>query len=70
MDTITSFLAMGGYAAYVWSAYAVAAIVLGAVAIASLRGLKAREAALEEAESRLPRRRRGGEDPQVRTDDA
>jgi heme exporter protein D len=33
------FLAMGGYAGYVWPAYLAAALVLGALALASLRRL-------------------------------
>ena len=37
MQNLTQYLAMGGYAAFVWSAYAVALIVLGGLAAQSLR---------------------------------
>lgn len=35
MTAIMTWLAMGGYAAFVWPAYAVAAIVLGGLALSS-----------------------------------
>jgi len=71
MDTIGAFLAMGGYAAYVWPAYAVALIVLLAVALASLRELRAAETALAEAErGHEGRRRRGPASAGKRHDDA
>ena len=34
---IAHWLAMGGYAVYVWSAYALAAVVLGGLAVHSWR---------------------------------
>ena len=58
METLHDFLAMGGYAAYVWPAYAVAALLLGGLAIASWRKLRAAERALAMLEQRS--RRRGG----------
>jgi heme exporter protein D len=36
MATLRDFLAMGGYASFVWPAYAVAAIVLAGVSLHSL----------------------------------
>jgi heme exporter protein D len=42
-----SYFAMGGYAAYVWPAYGIAALVLIGFALASRRRLKAAERALE-----------------------
>jgi heme exporter protein CcmD len=45
-DTLATFFAMGGYAAYVWTAFAATAIVLIGLVLASLRALKAREADL------------------------
>ncbi len=36
METLPNFLAMGGYASFVWPAYAVAAIVLAGVSLHSL----------------------------------
>ncbi len=66
MGSIGEFLAMGGHGAYVWSAYAIAVVVIGALIVASGRALKAREAevaALEAARpSRRARRRSGAED--------
>jgi len=43
---MAEFFAMGGYAAFVWPAYALTAAVLGGFAVASWRRLKAAERAL------------------------
>jgi len=40
------FLAMGGYARFVWPAFAISAVVLIGLVVASLRTLRAREAEL------------------------
>ncbi|HKS89524.1 MAG TPA: heme exporter protein CcmD [Stellaceae bacterium] len=37
MSALTQWLAMGGYAAFVWPAYAVAAVVLGGLSWQSWR---------------------------------
>jgi heme exporter protein D len=50
MDRIAAFLAMGGYAAYVWPAYLVAALVMAGQVVATLRALRRREAALAQLE--------------------
>ncbi len=56
---MTEFLAMGGYAAFVWSAYGVAAGVMIALLASTLRGLKQRRAVLDALErARGPSRRR------------
>jgi heme exporter protein D len=55
MDRIGEFLAMGGYAAYVWPAYLVAALVMAGQVVATLRALRRREAALAQLEK--PERR-------------
>jgi len=56
---ISTFLAMGGYAGYLWPAYGIAAFVLAALLVLSLRAMRARERELEASE--LQRRgRRGG----------
>ena len=47
MERIAEFLSMGGYAAYVWPAFFIAAAVMGGLVAVSLRGLRAREAELE-----------------------
>lgn len=54
---MAEFFAMGGYAVYVWSAYAVAAAVLIAMLAATLIGLRRREALLRALEDGRPRRR-------------
>ena len=41
---MSQFFAMGGYAAFVWPAYAVAAVVLIGLLVQTLRSLRAREA--------------------------
>ncbi len=55
---------MGGYAAYVWPAFGVGAVVLIGLLVISLRRLKSREAALVrlEAAGGGRRRQRGGAD--------
>jgi heme exporter protein D len=45
-DTIQTYLAMGGYAGFVWPAYALAAIVLVGLLAISLRQLRKAEAEL------------------------
>ncbi|PWC31920.1 heme exporter protein CcmD [Azospirillum sp. TSO22-1] len=55
---MTDFFAMGGYAAYVWPAYAVAALMMLTVLASTLRGLRAREATLKALEGSRPARRR------------
>jgi heme exporter protein D len=45
-DTIQTFLTMGGYAGFVWPAYALAAIVLVGLLAISLRQLRKAEAEL------------------------
>lgn len=52
MDTITQYLAMGGYARYVWPAYGAAVLVLLGMVIASVSGWRRQQrlwAALEAA---------------------
>ena len=46
MSDLAEYFAMGGYAAYVWPAYGVAALVLIALAIFAVRGYRARQALL------------------------
>jgi heme exporter protein D len=46
-DSIDQFLAMGGYAAFVWPAYAVAALVMLGLLVVSLRRLRRTQAALD-----------------------
>ncbi len=44
---VTKFLAMGGYAAYVWPAYAVAILVLGGLLAWSLGAYRRQQRELE-----------------------
>ena len=46
MNTVYGFIAMGGYAEFVWPAYAIAAVVVVGFAIATWRRLRAAESAL------------------------
>ena len=55
---MSEFFAMGGYAAFVWPAYAVVVVVLVAVYVASARSLRARELDVEKAEASSPHRER------------
>jgi heme exporter protein D len=54
---MAEFFSMGGYAAYVWPAYGIAAVILVAMLIVSLRGLRRHEALLKALETSRPRRR-------------
>lgn len=53
---INSYLDMGGYAAYVWPAYGLAAIVMVGLLLTSLRSLRAREAELKLLQDSIPGR--------------
>ncbi len=57
MPDVAAVIGMGGYAAYVWSAYGVTALVLGILVAASLRARRNMRASLAEAERAAPRRR-------------
>ena len=56
MDGIESFLTMGGHGAYIWPAYLIAAGVLIALLVDSLRSTRNRESQL----TALRQMRRGG----------
>ena len=58
MDRIATFFAMGGYAAYVWPAFAITAIVMIGLLIETLHTLHGRERELAELESVRPGRNR------------
>jgi heme exporter protein D len=57
MDSLSTYLAMGGYASFVWSAYGIAAIVLGGITVASWRRYRASQNALERLQQRAGPRR-------------
>jgi heme exporter protein D len=52
---VAGWLAMGGYAAYVWPAYAVTVVVLGGLAAASWHAYRRDKAALDRAQADRPR---------------
>ena len=58
-----SFFEMGGYAAYVWPAFGVGAVVLIALLAISLLGVKSREKALRRLEAESGGRRGRGAAP-------
>ncbi len=66
MVQAVDYLAMGGYAAFVWPAFLIAAVVMGALLAVSLRGLGARRAELEA----LQGSRAGAEAPTEAGDEA
>lgn len=55
---MTEYLAMGGYATYVWPAMAIATFVMVALAWWSLAGLRASSRRLDELQPLADRRRR------------
>jgi heme exporter protein D len=48
MEKLTEVLAAGGYAAYVWPSFAIAAGVMAAMAFSSIRSLRKAQKALSE----------------------
>lgn len=57
MSAFSEWAAMGGYAAFVWPAYAVAAAVLGGIAVQSWRRYRASVRVLDRLQPRADRRR-------------
>jgi heme exporter protein D len=57
MDSLVGFLTMGGYAAYVWPAFAIATAIMAALAWSSVRGLRTERRTLALLEQANPRRR-------------
>ena len=57
-----SFFEMGGYAAYVWPAFGVAAVIMVALLALSIRTMRAREAALKALEATARRQRAAAEE--------
>ncbi len=55
---MTGFFEMGGYAGYVWPAYAAAAVVMVGLWLLSLRGARLLEAQLRLLQESRPHRRR------------
>ena len=60
MNAIKDILLLNGYGAYVWPAFATWAIVMGWMAVSTLRRLRASEATLDKLQAvRGPRRNAG-----------
>jgi len=57
---MSEFFAMGGYAAFVWSAYAVAMVVLCGLLGISFKSMREREALVEVLRTQRGRRSAGG----------
>ncbi|MBP2311401.1 heme exporter protein CcmD [Azospirillum soli] len=55
---MSDFFAMGGYAAFVWPAYGVAALVLIGLLVATFKTLRSSETTLKALEGSRPARRR------------
>ncbi|MDH3475493.1 MAG: heme exporter protein CcmD [Rhodospirillales bacterium] len=49
---------MGGYAAFIWPAFALTAVIMVGLAVSSLRELRAQQKTLRDLEAESPRRRR------------
>ncbi len=62
MSNFTEFLDMGGYAAFVWPSYIIAAVVMVVLAIASWRELVTERATLEKLEAAHGSRRSSGQE--------
>jgi heme exporter protein D len=59
MSELQSFLAMGGYGAYVWPAYAITALAFGLMVVWALRGRGARRREEQQLAALGRRSRRG-----------
>jgi len=58
MDALGHFLAMGGYARFVWPAYGLAVLVLAAMALQSYRAWRRQQSLWSALEAARPQRRR------------
>jgi heme exporter protein D len=58
MSHLGDYLAMGGYARFVWPAYGVCLAVLTGLLVQSVRTYRARQRELERLQPQRPRRRR------------
>jgi heme exporter protein D len=57
MQSISDYLAMGGYAGFVWPAYGAAVLILIGLVVMSRKELRARQAEVAALEAASPRRR-------------
>ena len=54
---LSHWLAMGGYAAYVWPAYGLAVVIIGGLALASILSSRAARRELQQLQQDQPRGR-------------
>ncbi len=66
METVANFLAMGGYAKFVWPAFGLTAMVMGWLVFASLSKLRARQAEVAALESAAALGRQGKPEDRTR----
>ena len=57
MDAVHQFLAMGGYARFVWPAYGIALLVLAGMVLQSYRAWRRQRSAWATIEAQRPQRR-------------
>ena len=60
MQNLATFLNMGGYAGFVWTAWGLAVLVMAGLVWSSLRELRARETEIAALEAAAPHRRAAG----------
>ncbi len=60
-ESVSAFLDMGGYAAFVWPSFAITAVVLVGLLVGSLRWLRSNEAALDALQAERDPERGAGE---------
>ena len=60
MDSLSSFLHMGGYAGFVWTSFGITLLVLIVLLAVSLRSLRAQEATLARLQGDTSEPGRGG----------
>ena len=58
MDSLTSFLEMGGYARFVWPSFAITLFVLAGLLIESMHALRVRQRRLAALQAAAQRRRK------------
>lgn len=58
MDSLTSFLEMGGYARFVWPSFAITLVVLVGLLIESMHSLKVKQRRLAALQAAAQRRRK------------
>ena len=68
---MADFFSMGGYGAYIWPSYGLSAVIMLALLIASLRGLKSSEATFERLKATAgPRRNKSNNKENTNGDEA